>query len=375
MAERSAWAEVDLDAIASNAGTLAGIAAPAALCAVVKANGYGHGATPVARAALQGGATWLAVALPAEGAELRDAGISAPILLLSEPPVDELADVVRFDLTPTVYTEAGIEALALAARRPLAVHLKVDTGMHRVGAAPEDALRLAKSVLAHRPLELGGIWTHCAVADEPGHDATGRQAELFHAVIREVRDAGIDVPLVHAANSAATIDRPALHHDLVRCGIALYGLDPSPALAGRVALMPAMKLVSRVSYVRRVPSGDAISYGLRRALERDTVIATVPIGYADGVPRRLFDVGAEVLIGGKRRPLAGVVTMDQLLVDCGDDQVERGDEVVLIGNQGSECIGAEEWAAKLGTISYEVVCGISARVPRKYRLASTPAEA
>lgn len=369
MAERSAWAEVDLDAITSNAATLARIAAPAALCAVVKANGYGHGSTPVARAALQGGATWLAVALTAEGAELRDAGITAPILLLSEPPADEVADVVRFDLTPTVYTEEGIESLALAARRRLAVHLKVDTGMHRVGAAPEDVLRLAKSVLAHRPLELGGLWTHCAVADEPGHVATGRQAERFERVIRELRDSAIEVPLLHAANSAGTIAHPALRHDLVRCGIALYGLDPSPALAGGADLVPAMKLVSRVSYVRRVPSGDAVSYGLRRRLERDTVVATVPIGYADGVPRRLFDVGGEVLIGSRRRPLAGVVTMDQLLVDCGDDQVARGDEVVLIGDQGTERIGAEEWAEKLGTISYEIVCGISARVPRRYRLA------
>jgi alanine racemase len=325
----------------------------------------------VARAALEGGATWLAVALTAEGAELRDAGITAPILLLSEPPPDEAADVVRFDLTPTVYTEAGISSLALVAQRPLTVHLKVDTGMHRVGAAPEDVLGLAKSVLAHRGLELGAVWTHCAVADEPGHEATGRQADLFDRVVRELRDAGIEVPLVHAANSAGTIAHPGLRHDLVRCGIALYGLDPSAALAGQADLTPAMKLVSRVSFVRRVRSGEAVSYGLRRPVERDTVVATVPIGYADGVPRRLFDVGGEVLVGGRRRPLAGVVTMDQLLVDCGDDRVERGEEVVLIGDQGSERIGAEEWADRLGTISYEIVCGISARVPRRFRLAAS----
>jgi alanine racemase len=366
VSERAAWAEVDLAAITANARTLRERAAPAALCAVVKANGYGHGAAAVARAALDGGATWLAVALTAEGAELRDAGISAPILLLSEPPPDEHADVVRFDLTPTVYTEAGIESLARAARKPLPVHLKVDTGMHRVGAAPDDVVSLAKSVGAHAPLRLGALWTHCAVADEPGHEATARQAERFDTAVRELRAAGIDVPLVHAANSAATIDHPELHHDLVRCGIALYGLDPSPALAGRADLQPAMRLVSRVSFVRRVPAGDAVSYGLRRPLARDTVVATVPIGYADGVPRRLFDVGAEVLIGGRRRPLAGVVTMDQLLVDCGDDDVQRGDEVVLLGAQGDERVGVEEWAEKLGTISYEIVCGISARVPRKY---------
>lgn len=372
MAERSAWAEVDLGAITANAVTLAAIAAPAALCAVVKANGYGHGAAVAARAALDGGATWLAVALTAEGAELRDAGIAAPILLLSEPPPDEHADVVGFDLTPTVYTESGIESLARAARRPLSVHLKIDTGMHRVGAAVEDALGLAKSIVAQPSLRLGGVWTHCAVADEPGHEATSRQAERFGAALRELRAAGIEVPLAHAANSAATIDHPELRHDLVRCGIALYGLDPSPALAGHADLVPALQLMSQVSYVRRVPAGDAVSYGLRRPLDRESVIATVPIGYADGVPRRLFDVGAEVLIGGRRRPLAGVVTMDQLLVDCGGDVVERGEEVVLLGAQGNERIGAEEWAAKLGTISYEIVCGISARVPRRYVPIPTP---
>ena len=376
MTERSAWAEVDLGAVASNAGLLAGVASPALLCAVVKANGYGHGATAVARASLDGGATWLAVALTAEGAELRDGGITAPILLLSEPPPEEHADVVRFDLTPTVYTEAGIESLGAKAQRPLTVHLKVDTGMHRVGAQPGDAVRLAKSILSHRSLKLGGVWTHCAVADEPGHPATARQRDLFAATLDDLANAGIDVPLAHAANSAATIDQPALRHDLVRCGIALYGLDPSPELAGRLPLRPAMRLVSRVAHVQVVPAGDAVSYGLRRPLERDTVIVTVPIGYADGVPRRLFDVGGEVLIDGARRPIAGVVTMDQLLVDCGQDVIARDDEVVLIGQQGGERIGAEEWAASLGTISYEIVCGISARVPRRYELAPpNPGEA
>jgi alanine racemase len=366
VSERSAWAEVDLGAIADNARTLADLAAPAALCAVVKANGYGHGATPVARAAIEGGATWLAVALTAEGAELRDAGFSVPILLLSEPPADEHDDVVRFDLTPTVYTEAGIASLAAAARRPLAVHLKVDTGMHRVGCAPGDVVPLAKAILSHSELRLGGVWTHCAVADEPGHPATELQAERFAAAVRELEAAGIAVPLVHAANSAATIDHPGLRHDLVRCGIALYGIDPSPALRGHAALKPAMRLVSRVTHVQVVPAGDAVSYGLRRPMTADTVVATVPIGYADGVPRRLFDVGGEVLVGGRRRPLAGVVTMDQLLVDCGTDDVRRGDEVVLIGEQGDERVTAEEWATKLGTIAYEIVCGISGRVPRRY---------
>ena len=366
MIDRSAWAEVDLGAIASNASVLAELASPALLCAVVKADGYGHGAVTVARTALDAGATWLAVALTSEGAQLRDAGISAPILLLSEPPVDEHRDVVHFGLTPTVYTEEGIDSLARAATRPLKVHLKIDTDMHRVGVAPGGAVVMAKSIASRKELVLAGVWTHCAVADEPGHAATAQQRERFEAALAELHAAGIDPPLVHAANSAGTIDQPAMRHGMVRCGIALYGLDPSPALAGRVALRPAMQLAARVSHVQTVPAGDAVSYGLRRPLEVDSVIATVPIGYADGVPRRLFDVGAEVLIGGKRRPLAGVVTMDQVLVDCGTDRVRRGDEVVLIGAQDDERVGAEEWAALLGTISYEIVCGISTRVPRKY---------
>ena len=362
---RPAWAEVDLGAIRRNAGTLRELVAPAELCAVVKANGYGHGAVEVARAALDGGATWLAVALVAEGVQLRAAGIAAPILVLSEPAPGEHDEVARHDLTPTVYTDAGIVACERAAERALTVHLKVDTGMHRVGAAAGDAVRLAKAVLDSPSLKLGGVWTHCAVADEVGHPATSMQCERFGAVLAELLDAGIEVPLVHAANSAAAIDQPALRHDLVRCGIALYGIDP---LRDRVpSLEPALSLKAHVSHVQVVPAGDAVSYGLRRPVAVDTVVATVPLGYADGVPRRLFDVGVPVLVGGERRPLAGVVTMDQLLVDCGPDAtVARGDEVVLIGRQGQEAITAYEWADALGTIPYEVVCGIGPRVERRY---------
>ena len=376
---RPAWAEIDLGAIRRNAVTLRELVAPAELCAVVKANGYGHGAVEVARAALDGGATWLAVALVAEGAQLRDAGIDAPVLVLSEPGPGEHDDVVRHELTATVYTDVGIDACEHAARRSApgerghaaTVHLKVDTGMHRVGAAAGDAVRLAKAVLDSPSLLLGGVWTHCAVADEVGHPATSVQCERFVAVLAQLRDAGIEAPLVHAANSAAAIDQPVLRHDLVRCGIALYGIDP---LRDRVpSLEPALSLKAHVSHVQVVPAGDAVSYGLRRPVPEDTVVATVPLGYADGVPRRLFDVGVPVLVGGARRPLAGVVTMDQLLVDCGPaasgasgERVARGDEVVLLGRQGDEVITAYEWADALGTIPYEVVCGIGPRVERRY---------
>jgi len=281
-----------------------------------------------------------------------------------------------------VYTAAGIEGLAKAVARTgadwLPVHLKVDTGMHRAGAPPAAAVELARSVLDRPELVLEGLWTHCAVADEPGNPFTDGQLERFDAVRAELRSAGIEVPLVHAANSAAALDAPRARHDLVRCGITVYGLDPSPALHGRVPLTAALTLVSEVASVRRVAAGEAVSYGLRRPVAVDSVVATVPVGYADGVPRRLSWVGGEVLVGGRRRPLAGTVTMDQTLVDCGAvgdraaDEVRPGDEVVLLGRQGDERIGAEEWAERLGTISYEIVCGLSARVPRTYLARSSP---
>ncbi len=372
---RPAWAEVDLGAVAANVRTLCGLAAPAALCAVVKADGYGHGAAAVARAALGAGASWLAVAMAGEAVPLRGGGIHAPVLVLAEPSPGEHDAVVALNLRPTVYTEEGIDGLARAVARagapPLPVHLKIDTGMHRVGAAPGDALALALAVARHPELELEGLWTHCAVADVPCHPFTAVQAARFAAVVEELAAAGVRPPVVHAANSAAALDRPELRLDLVRCGITVYGLDPSPALAGRVPLRPALRLVARVSSIRTVPAGDGVSYGLVHRCASDRVIATVPLGYADGVSRRLSEVGAEVLLAGRRHPMVGTVTMDQFLVDCGPPghpagAVRPGDEVVLIGEQGDERVGAGEWAERLGTIAYEVVCAISARVPRRY---------
>jgi alanine racemase len=367
MTRRPTWAEVDLGAVAHNVGLLVERAAPAAVCAVVKADGYGHGAIEVARAALDAGATWLAVAIPAEGVALRDAGIDAPVLVLAE--FDAWDAVLANDLTPTVYSEGGVAALASEARRQgrtVGVHLKVDTGMHRIGVGPSEALARAKAIVADPALRLDAVWTHCPVADEPENPYTSGQAARFAAVVAELRAAGIDPPIVHAANSAATLAFPAMHHDLVRCGIAVYGLDPSPALAGAIDLQPALTLLATVSHVQVVAAGEAVSYGLRRPVTRDTVVATVPIGYADGVPRRL-SVGGAVLIGGRRRPIAGTVTMDQLMVDCGSDPVAVGDEVVLLGRQGDETISVAEWADRLGTIVYEITCGISPRVPRVHR--------
>lgn len=368
---RPVWAEVDLGAVRHNVGVLAGLAAPAGLCVVVKAGGYGHGAVEVARAALDGGAAWLAVALVEEGAELRDAGVDAPVLLLSEPPPDAMADVVGLGLTPTLYTPEGVAAAAAAARAGsvLPVHVKVDTGMHRVGAAAADAVKLALTVDERPELALQGMWTHFAVADDPEDPFTAVQAARFTAVLDELAGLGVRPALAHACNSAGLLAHAYARHQLVRCGLAAYGVAPSPALAASVRdLRPALALKARVSLVKEVEAGEGVSYGLRFRAERPTVVATVPIGYADGVPWRLTGAGADVIVGGRRRPLAGAVTMDQLMVDCGaGPPVAAGDEVVLIGAQGEEAIGAWEWAGRLGTIAYEVLSGIGARVPRVHR--------
>jgi alanine racemase len=368
---RWAWAEVDLAAVSHNVGVLRDAVAPAEVWAVVKADGYGHGAVPVARAALAAGAAGLCVALVQEGAALRDAGIDAPILVLSEQPPNELAALVSNGLIATTYTAEGIDALAAAAARRwrYPVHVKVDTGMHRVGCRPEEAVEVARRLVGRAELGLAGVFTHLAVADEPHDPYTAEQLARFDEVLGGLAEAGIRPGLVHAANSAGGLAHPAARRALVRAGIAVYGHPPGPGVAHLArGLRPALSLRGRVSFVQRRAAGERISYGLRHRFERDTVVATVPVGYADGVPRRLFAAGGEVLVGGSRCPIVGVVTMDQLMVDCGPDAtVAVGDEVVLLGRQGDEEVTATEWAERLGTIAYEITCGIGARVPRVYR--------
>jgi alanine racemase len=364
-----AWADVSLDAVAANVRTLQELCAPAEVCAVVKAGGYGHGAVPVARAAVGAGAAWVAVAQVDEATELRDHGITAPILLLSEPRIADLDEVLAADVAVTAYTPDLIRHLAVAAsgRPPVSVHLKVDTGMHRVGAAPDAVVGLAEMVAEAPRLSLDALWTHCAVADEPDDPFTARQLEHFETSLAALEAAGLAVPLRHAANSAAAIAHPASRYDLVRCGIAMYGIPPAPALSELVTLEPALRLATEVALVRPLAAGEGISYGLRHRLDRDTYVATLPIGYADGVTRALGVMGQEVLIGGRRCPMVGVVTMDQVMVDVGPaGDVTAGDEVVLLGAQGDERITPDEWAARLGTIAYEVVCDLGARVERRY---------
>jgi alanine racemase len=239
--------------------------------------------------------------------------------------------------------------------------------MRRVGAAPEQALALAKAVDAHASLALEAVWTHCAVADEPDNPFTAMQVQRFEAVLADLAAAGIEVPLRHAANSAATITHPASRYDLVRCGIALYGIAPAPALEGMVPLVPAVRLATEVAFVKPVAAGEGVSYGHQGRPTRDTTVATLPIGYADGVFRALGPLAQDVLIRGRRHPMLGVVTMDQVMIDLGpDSDVVAGDEAVLLGAQGDERIGPDEWAARLGTVGYEVVCAIGARVERRY---------
>jgi alanine racemase len=363
---------VDLDAIHHNTAGLCEVVAPAGLCAVVKADAYGHGALEVARTALSAGASWLAVALCEEGVKLRQAGLEAPILVLSEPAPEAMGPCVEWGLAPTISTGAGIagaEAAAASRGATLRVHLKVDTGMHRAGVEPSQALPLARAAAAAPHLRFEGLWTHLALAEQLDNDFTAEQLARFETVRASLAAAGLHPDLVHTANSAGAIAHPASRYDLVRCGIALYGYPPGPAVAKALSrlglsLRPALSLKARVSSCRWLPAGERVSYGRVRPLPQDSLVATVPLGYADGVPRRLSGDG-EVLIRGRRRPLAGTITMDQLLVDCGPDSgVEVGDEVVLLGSQGAEHVGAEEWAALLGTISYEVLCNISPRVPR-----------
>ena len=357
---RSTLARIDLDAIAHNVRVLRRVVAPSTVWAVVKANGYGHGAVEVARAALAAGAEGLCVALTQEGVELRDAGIEAPILLLSEQPVEQMPVIVAERLTPTLYSEAAIMALArVGAPLGYRVHLKLDTGMHRVGARPTDVRGLIARA-THVGLWVDGIFTHLACADEPANPANAAQLAEFVSATR-----GLDPSIrLHAANSAAAFALDEARYSFVRAGIALYGVVPGPGVADLCAdLRPAMSLHSAVSFVKRVAAGDGVSYGLRHRFERSTTVATVPLGYADGVPRPL---AGDVLIDGQRCPIVGVVTMDQLMVDVGELDVRVGDPVVLIGRQGDEQIAVDEWANAVGTIGYEVVCRITGRVPRVY---------
>jgi alanine racemase len=339
------------------------------MMAVVKADGYGHGALDVARAALRAGADRIGVATLPEALKLRSGGITAPLHVLSEVPPRSAARIVDADITATLFTADFASALsrAAAARQRVATfHLKVDTGMNRIGVRAEDAADFVQSLRGLPGIAMEGTFTHFATADVPGDWEFDRQLERFNATIAEFRRRGIDPGIVHSANSAATILHPETHFDMVRCGIAIYGLHPDTATHGRIDLQPALSVKARVSRVARLAMGEGVSYGMTWHAASPTTVATLPIGYADGIRRSLSNT-MHVLIGGQPCRQVGRVCMDQLMVEVprGLD-VAVGDEAVLIGNQGGAELTLEGMAALAGTIDYEIACGLGARLSRVY---------
>ncbi|HEX8856709.1 MAG TPA: alanine racemase [Thermoleophilaceae bacterium] len=369
-APERALARVDLGAVERNCAQLQSLlGGRARLCAVVKADGYGHGANWVAKAALAGGADWLAVATADEAAELRHHGVDSRILVMGALTPEDARTAIEAVADVVVWREGFVPVLAERlpdGAAPARVHVKLDTGMGRLGATTVDeALAVADLVAAEPRLELAGAMTHFATADEDGDDFFGAQLERFNefAATARSRHPGI---LVHAANSAATFRDPAAHFDMVRCGIAVYGLDPFQGDPAERGLEPALSLTSYVARVQRFEPGETAGYGRRWTAESPTLVATLPIGYGDGWRRNLSN-NCEVLIRGRRYPLVGTVSMDNITVELGpDSDVEVGHEAVLIGRQGGERIRAEEVAQRLGTINYEVTCGLTQRVKRHW---------
>jgi alanine racemase len=359
-----AEAVVDLAAVRHNVGVLREAAPGAALMAVVKADGYGHGAVQVATAALQAGATWLGVCTLAEAAALRAAGITAPLLSWLHLPDEDFAPAVAADVDLSVSSVEHLAAVLAGARtagRPARLHLKVDTGLSRNGAPPAlwaDLLDAAAKAVAAGEAEVVAVWSHLAHGDTPSSPVLDRQAARLTQAWRAACERGLE-PIRHLANSGATMARPDLHFDLVRPGVAVYGLDPFDRPAAASPLVPAMTLRARAVLVKRVPAGEGVSYGHEWTTARETTLALVPLGYADGVTRALNRHGRmRVLLAGRARPVVGRVCMDQVIVDCGDDEVRVGDTAVLFGPGADGEPTAQDWADELGTIHYEVVTGI-----------------
>jgi alanine racemase len=379
------WAEVDLEAIAHNVRELRRITDPGAdLMAVVKANAYGHGAVEVTRKALENGADSLGVARIEEGIELRKAGVKESILIFGYTPPALAHKLIAFDLTQTVWSYTTAQALsdiAVSSNKQIKVHLKVDTGMGRLGLLPDcrrppvteqnlmgNAICEVESISSLAGLELEGVYTHFASADSSDKTYAGKQFEIFVDFLNELRRAGINPPLCHAANSAAIIDMPETHLDMVRAGIAIYGLYPSDEVnKRRIVLKPAMTLKSKIVHLKKVPPGFKVSYGSTYKTQRPTTIASIPVGYADGFNRLLSSRG-HMLVRGRRAPIVGRVCMDQTMLDVGHiPGVKLEDEVVIFGKQKDGSITVDEIAASLNTINYEIVSALTARIPIIYQ--------
>lgn len=370
--KRPVWAEIDLKALENNVRELRRIIDPnAQMMAIVKANGYGHGVEPVSRVALQSGASWIGVALLQEALLLREKGITAPLLILGYTPIEDMQDVISNGISQTIFTWEDALATATVAEqmgKKARVHVKIDTGMGRLGFKSNAETVDLICRLAHLPsLELEGIYTHFATADETDKIFAEEQFARFQQILKQLAARHVYIRWRHCANSAAILDLPYTHLDMVRPGITVYGLYPSSDVRhDLVKLAPVMTLKAKVAFVKEVSERCSISYGRTFFTKEKTKIATVPLGYGDGYSRLLSNQG-KVLVRGARAPVVGRVCMDQLMIDVGHiPGVRQGDEVVLLGSQGEEAITVDELAAQMGTINYEVLCLISERVPRVY---------
>ncbi len=371
---RHAWIEVDLDALRHNVAAFREIlTAGSRIMCIVKANAYGHGAVPLASVLRKEGIAHFGVALVQEGIELRASGVSESILVLGHTPDEDFRDAVKYNLTLTLFTLDQARALDNVGRKvgkKAKVHLKIDTGMGRIGFLPgKKALRDITEIAQLPNLEIEGIYSHQACADQPDDTYALMQFERFQSFLTTLEQAGLRFRKIHLANSATTIRFPQMHYDLVRIGISLYGLypDPTMALYSKIDLHPVMTVKCRLSNVKEVPKGTCISYGCTFTTSRPSVIGTIPMGYADGIPRLLSNRG-DMLVKGRRCPIVGRVCMDQFMIDLTDlpEKPEIGEEAVFLGRQGEEEITADEIAEKAETINYEIVTRLSLRLPRVY---------
>ena len=359
------WVEVDLENIKDNVKKLKALTRPPTFfMAVVKANGYGHGAVEVANAALEAGGDRLGVAIVEEARVLREAGINAPIHLLTGFEAEQVESIIELDLIPAVYTEQHLNALG-SIEKTMTIHIKVDTGMGRIGLKPENTIAFIKKTKENKNLKIEGIFTHLATADEAGSEYADKQISTFKNLIKDIKDEGLDIKINHIANSAATILRPETHLQMVRVGIALYGLHPSDDTKGKIDLKPALSWYSRLSYVKNLEQGEAVSYGATHIIKEASAIGTVPVGYADGYNRSLSNK-ANVLVSGIKIKQVGRVCMDQFMVELNGIDAKENEKVTLIGKQNDAQITADEMAKEVGTINYEVVCAIADRVKRYY---------
>jgi alanine racemase len=369
-----AEALIDLGAVEVNVKRILASTRAAGL-AVVKADAYGHGLVPVAKRALEAGASWLGTALLEEALKLRNEGVTAPIIAWLTPINDDFEGAITSNIDLAIPSLAHLEAISRAAiglGKSARVHLEVDTGMSRGGALREwnDLCKSASKLVSEKRIEVIGIWSHFARADEPGHTFNEEQLRNFQARVSEAKSLGINPPILHLSNSAATLTNPKSHFDLVRLGISMYGLSPDIETMGdskKLDLFPVMSLRSQVHLVKDVPAGSQVGYGGTALTINDTKLAVIPMGYADGIPRNA-DSSTGVLVGNRKAPIIGRVSMDQFVVDLGNDSIARaGEWAYLIGSEGSDGYTADAWAKASGTINYEIVTRIGARVPRIFK--------